>query len=143
MAGRLLKGARKCLYALEKRTNPQYVEFDAVQSLGATDAKVLLIASDNDTVVRKEHHFEVLQRALGGKENIRFLLTEGKGHNPSYTCDAVCCKDAFFAEFQRRVKKKQLETPAQQKVFMDTFDWYRMTEQDEVVWEAIVQHLES
>lgn len=143
MAGRLLKGVRKRLYALEKRTNPQYVEFDAVQSLGTTAAKVLLIASDNDTVVRKEHHFEVLQRALGGKENIRFLLTEGKGHNPSYTCDAVCCKDAFFAEFQRRVKKKQLETPAQQKAFMDTFDWYRMTEQDEVVWEAIVQHLES
>ena len=139
----ILKGAVKGLYQLEKQANPEYAEFDAVRTLGHTKAKVLLITSSNDSTVKKEHHFEVLRRALAGKENIRFLLTEGKGHNPSYTCDAVRYKDDFFAAFQKAVKKKQLETPQQQKEFMARFDWRRMTEQDDTVWEKIISHLQD
>ena len=139
----ILKGAVKGLYQLEKQANPDYVEFDAVQTLGHTKAKVLLIASSNDGTVKKEHHFEVLRRALAEKENILFLLTEGKGHNPSYTCDAVRYKDDFYAAFQKAVKKKKLETPQQQKEFMARFDWRRMTEQDDTVWEKIISHLQD
>lgn len=139
----ILKGAAKGLYQLEKQANPDYVEFDAVRTLGHTKAKVLLIASSNDSTVKKEYHFEVMRRALAGKENIRFLLTEGKGHNPSYTCDAVRYKDDFFAAFQKAVKKKKLETPQQQKAFMDAYDWRRMTEQDDTVWEKIISHLQD
>lgn len=139
----LLKGARKSLYELECRSNPEYVEFDAVQTLEKTASKVLLIASDDDKVVRREYHFDVLYSALSGRENIRFLLTEGKGHNPSYTCDAVRYKDDFFGQFQKLVKKKRLETAAQQEAFMSSFDWKRMTEQDEAVWNVILEHLQS
>ncbi len=139
----LLKGAVKSLYGLECRTNPGYVEYDAVESLKKTDAKVLLIASSDDKVVQKAHHFDVLQRALSGRENIRFFVTENKGHNPSYTCDAVRYKDDFFARFQKLVKKKKLETAQQQEAFMSAFDWRRMTEQDEAVWDVILKHLQS
>ena len=139
----LLKRSIGALYELERQSNPAYVEFDAVQTLSNTDAKVLLIASSDDTVVKKTHHFEVLYEALAERENIRFLLTEKKGHNPSYTCEAVRYKDDFFRQFQKLQKKKKLETPAQQKAFMDTFDWWRMTQQDEAVWEQILQTLES
>lgn len=137
----MLKGAVKSLYALEQRSNLKYAEFDAVQTLAKTSAKVLLIASSNDAVVKKEHHFDVLRGELSGRENIRFLLTENKGHNPSYTCDAVHYKDGFFRQFRKLQKKKKLETPQQQKTFMDTFDWWRMTEQDETVWAQILQTL--
>ena len=139
----LMKGARKALYELETRSNPGYVEFDAVQSLQKTNAKVLLIASDDDKVVHKSHHLDVLEHALSGRSNIRFLVTKNKGHNPSYTCDAVRYKDDFFAQFQRQVKKKKLETVPQQEAFMSTFDWWRMTEQDEVVWNVILEHLKN
>jgi pimeloyl-ACP methyl ester carboxylesterase len=139
----LLKGAQKPLYELEKAVNGIYADFDAVESLRKTDAKVLLIASSNDKIVQKSHHFEVLRQALSGHENIRFLLTENKGHNPSYTCDAVTYKDDFFARFQKLVKKKKLETQAQQKEFMSSFDWMRMTEQDPAIWEAVISHLKQ
>ena len=139
----ILKGAVKDLYQLEKRVNGACADFDAVQTLEKTNVKVLLIASANDSTVKKEHHFEVLRRALSGRENIRFLLTEGKGHNPSYTVDAVRYKDEFFAQFQKAVRKKKLETPQQQKAFMDAYDWYRMTAQDEAVWKVILEHLKQ
>ena len=139
----LLKGAVKSMYRLEQRVNPGYADFDAVESLGKTKAKVLLIASSDDKVVKKEHHFEVLQRELSGKENIRFLLTCQKGHNPSYTCDAVRYKDEFFAAFQKARKKKKLETAGQQESFMAAYDWYRMTEQDEAVWTEILRTLKT
>lgn len=139
----LLKGMQKPLYELESRANPGYVGFDAVQTLGSTGAKVLLIASSDDKVVQKAHHFDVLQSALAGRENIRFLLTEHKGHNPSYTCDAVRYKDDFFAQFQKQVKKKKLQTKEQQQAFMAAFDWVRMTEQDEAVWAQILDHLNT
>ena len=143
MSGLLLKGIRKSLYELESRSNPEYVTFDALQTLGSTAAKVLLIASSDDKVVRKSHHFDVLKQALSNRENIRFLLTENKGHNPAYTCDAVRYKDEFFAQFQKMVKKKKLETKPQQEAFMSVFDWVRMTEQDETVWSAIISHLKE
>ena len=37
----------------------------------------------------------------------------------------------------------KLETKAQQEAFMETFDWWRMTEQDENVWDVIVSHLKE
>ena len=139
----LLKDMRKPLYALESQTNPGYVEFDALQTLGQTNAKVLLIASADDKVVQKAHHFDVMKQALSHRENIHFLLTDHKGHNPSYTCDAARYKDEFFAQFQKLTKKKKLETKAQQEAFMSGFDWMRMTEQDEQVWTEIINHLKQ
>ena len=139
----VLRIAQKGLMELERSSNPDYVDFDAVQSLRKTGAKVLLIASADDKVVQKAYHFDTLQRALSDRENIRFLVTERKGHNPSYTCDAVAYKDAFFAQFQKLVKKKKLETSAQQQAFMSSFDWWRMTEQDEAVWNPILSHLKE
>jgi pimeloyl-ACP methyl ester carboxylesterase len=142
MAGPL-KIFRKTMFALERSSNPDYVDFDAIQSLRKTNAKVLLIASADDQVVQKVYHFDMLQRELSDRENIHFLVTEQKGHNPSYTCDAVRYKDDFFAQFQKLVKKKKLETPEQQQAFMSTFDWKRMTEQDEAVWNPILSHLKE
>ena len=139
----LLKGVRKSLYQLESNSNPDYVDFDALQTLDNTTAKVLLIASSDDKVVQKAHHFDVLKQALSHRENIRFLLTENKGHNPAYTCDAVRYKDDFFAAFQKAVKEKQLQTPEEQAEFMRRYDWYAMTVQDMDVWNRIFGHLRS
>ena len=139
----MLKGMREKLYELERSSNPDYVEYDALQTLSNTTANVLLIASSDDKVVQKNHHFDVLQRELGHRKNIRFYLTENKGHNPSYTCDAVHYKDDFFAQFQKLVKKKKLETKLQQEAFMSGFDWVRMTQQDENVWNQIITHLKE
>ena len=126
---------------LERRSNPDYVDFNAVRSLRKTDARVLLIYSDDDKTVSKHTHYDELHRMLSGKENIRFLLVSGKNHNPSYTAEAVRYKDHFFAAYQKESKK--LTTPEAQKAFMDGYNWLKMTEQDMAVWDAIESHLKS
>ena len=138
-----LKGARNAMYELECRANPDYVDFDAVHTLQKCDAKVLLIASNDDKMVQKAYHYDLLEQELAHRPNIRFYLTENKGHNPTYTCDAAQYKDDFFTRFQKVVKKKKLETPAQQAAFMSSFDWWRMTEQDDAVWNVILQTLKD
>ena len=136
-----MKLYRKMILELERRSNPDYVDFNAVRSLRGTDAKVLLIYSEDDTLVHKKIHYDELYRMLSGKENIRFLLVNGKNHNPGYTADAVQYKDAFFAAYKKAART--LTTPEAQKVFMDGYDWRRMTAQDEAVWSVIEEHLKS
>ena len=138
-----LKGMRKPLLALERQVNPDYVDFDARKSLANTDAKVLLIYSDDDKTVRADVHFLRLKDALAHRPNVRFLLVSGKDHNPGYTVDAVQYKNTFFREFTKAKKRGQLKTAAQQKEFMARYDFVRMTAQDETVWAEILNHLES
>lgn len=139
----VLKCFRPVLMSLERQTNPDYADFDARKSLGETQAKVLLIYSADDKIVHKAVHFDSLQEALSDRKNVRFLLVQNKGHNPTYSEDAVTYKDAFFKELSKAAKKKQLVTPQQQKEFMSRYDWHRMTRQDEAVWTQIIAHLKA
>ena len=141
--GGLLKGYRKAVMALERQANPKFVECNAVDTLQKTNAKTLLIYSDNDQMCRKDPHYNTLVAGLSHKENIRFLLVSGKGHNPNYTADAVQYLAQYTALQNKLTRKKQLETPDQKAAFVASFDWHRMTAQDDAVWEKIFHCLES
>ena len=138
----LLKLYRPMVMEMEREANPDYVDFDSRHSLWHSRAKTLLIYSENDTVVHKRH-YDLLHAALCTRENIRMILVRNKGHNPAYTEDAVAYKDAFFKEFTKAQKKKLLQTPQQQEEFMAQYDWLRMTAQDDVVWDQIIDHLKA
>ena len=137
----ILKGYRKQLYALERNANPDYVNYSAVKTLAKTDAEVLLIYSADDKMVHKAVHYDALHKALSGRENVQFLLVDGKGHNPNYTADAVKQLAAYTETLTRKLKKLELGTVEERKAFLKTFDWHRMTEQDEAVWKVILQTL--
>lgn len=139
----ILKPYRKPILALERQANERYVDFDAISSLQGTDAEVLLIYSENDPVVKMSCHCDPLIQALEGKENIHIHLESGKAHNPSYTAEAVKYKDAFFEALQTLRKRGNKVTPEERKSFMESYDWRRMTEQDEKVWDLIVSHLKA
>lgn len=139
----ILSPWRKGLYELECAANPEYVKYSALDSLQKTDAQILLIYSDNDALVKKEYHYDPLEKALSGKENVQLLLVNGKGHSPNYTASAVKLKDTFFAQLEKLTKQKALSTDEQKRTFMESFDWAAMTEQDESVWQVILETLEK
>lgn len=139
----ILKGYRKGIYAMETKANPEYARADAVKSLSATQAQVLLIHSDDDPMVKKELHFDVLHQALSGKPNVAFLPVTGKGHNPNYTADAVAYLAQYQTSLTARLKKLELGTPEEKKDFVESYDWHRMTAQDDAVWNVILNTLKK
>ncbi len=141
--GGIMKGYRSAIMRLEREANPRFVEFSAVESLKNSKAKALLIYSDNDMMCRKNPHYDALTAALSDKENVRFMLVSGKGHNPNYTRAAV----EYLGEYTKRraklLKKGALTNAEDRERFVSSFDWNRMTEQDEQVWSEILAHLEN
>lgn len=133
----------KKIYEKEEKANPDFINYNAVTSLENSNVKALIITSDDDRTINCKKHFDVLKNKLGHKENITFLKLTGKNHNPNYTFDAVKYKDAFFKEYSAVMKKQLLKTEGDKKAFKARFDWKRMTEQDEKLWNIIFEHLQK
>lgn len=134
---------RATAYGIERKANPEYAHFNAVETLKDTDAKVLIIASDDDEVVKSKRHFDKLRKKLQGKENIRFITVKGRAHNPNYTRDAIEYKREFSKRLAKMRKRGLLDTSDKKRAFIDEVDWLRMTEQDEDVWREIFKTLEK
>ena len=139
--GGLLRLYKGRILDLERNANPDFMDYNAVESLKNTAAKVLLIYSANDSVVHKNPHYDTLCSGLKDRPNIRFRLEMGKDHSPNYTVDAVAYKTVFFNAFNEAIKKKKLNTQEEQEAFMARYDWHRMTAQDPSVWDAILDAL--
>ena len=137
----IMKGYRKVIMEVERKSNPKFVDYDAVETLSKTDAKVLLVYSANDKLVSKTAQYDLLKNGLSHKGNIRFILEENKGHNPNYTEDAVAYLGEYSAALAEKTKKKELETDFQKAEFKASWDWNRMTAQDEKVWAEIFKTL--
>lgn len=137
-----LHGVYRRLYEAEKKANPALIDCNAISALSSSSVHALIIHSSDDKTVSCKKHFDVLQKALAGRENINFLKVNGKNHNPNYTCEAVKYKDNFFAEYKKLMKKAPPKTDAEKKAFIARYDWNAMTEQDASVWEEIFAALE-
>ena len=137
----IMKGYRKPVFELECESNPEYVKFNAVESLRASNTKALLIYSEDDQMCKREH-YDILREGLKDKENISFILMSNKGHNPNYTEDAV----KYLGEFGKaraKLLKNKKATDAEKAAFVASFDWERMTAQDNALWDKIFTHLDS
>ncbi len=122
---------------LEVRSNPEFICYDAIDTLFNSNVKALLIYSDNDQLVSKKYHYDPLFKALNHKENIEFVLEHDKGHNPNYTHEAV----KLLAEYTNAVPNAIEMSPSDKEHFRASFDWDKMTEQDEAVWQKIKEFL--
>ena len=131
----------KLLLKVERKYNPESLKYNAVDSLKGSKAKILLIYSDNDPAVKKEVHFDALQKGLADKENVRLMLVSKKGHNPNYTKEAVKELSKYTFLLNQKKKKKELSTPEARKAFRESFDWNKITEQDEEIWAEIYNTL--
>ena len=131
----------KRLWRIEQAANPDFVTYDAAETLKKATMPVLLIYSVNDPVVVASHHRDVLARALDGQENVRFLTVAERGHNPNYTADASGYLATYVADLAAKRKAGELKTSEQRSDFVASWDWRRMTAQDEAVWGEIFDTL--
>ncbi|MBQ8416975.1 MAG: alpha/beta hydrolase [Clostridia bacterium] len=139
----LLSFYRKQLYRVDLKEHPDYAPLDARSALKDTSANALIIHSRDDATVSAKLHFEVLRDAARENPNVTFLLTDKKGHNPTYTEDAVRYKQAYFSALAKRQKKKPPLSPEEKAKMVQEADWWRMTAQDPEIWDMIFTHLEK
>ena len=132
---------QNAIYELEANTNPEFVTCDAIESLRAVDVKALLIYSKDDPICPRVH-YDRLRRALDTKNGISFLFVDKKGHNPNYTEEAVKILTDFSKKRAKLARKKNV-TKKEKEAFVSSFDWDKMTEQDERVWDVIFAHLDN
>ncbi len=135
-----LKWYRKDIIRLEGETNPDYVAYDGVTTLQNAKTRALLLYSDNDPLVHKTPHYDLLQEGLKDCPHVECILLEGKGHNPTYTKEAVAHLTQMVVA---RGKMKGKKTQEEKAAFRAQFDWKRMAEQDEAVWEHILEFLKE
>ena len=133
---------RPHFYKMEKALNPDHYKSSAIESLTNTEKPVLIIHSIDDNSVHITH-FIKLQKALKNKQTIKFLKLDGKLHHPTYTYEAVNYREEFFKEHNKRVKEGQAVNKEEQDVFLKSYDWYKMTNQDEDIWRIIFDFLEK
>ena len=139
----ILAPFRPAIFALEERTNPGYAEKSAIDTLGNTTVPALIIHSTDDNSVDFKRHFMKLRNALSHKENITFLELSDRVHNPTYTPEAVKYKQQFFKAHTKRIKQGKHKNKEDQKAFLASYDWHKITEQDESVWAQILKFLEK
>ena len=133
---------KKDVFSLEKAANPDFCELDAVKSLNGSNARALIIHSDDDPMVDYGLNSKRLEDKLKGSSQIGFITVQGKKHNPNYSSDAVKLLENFSAAFAEASHKGRLNDVDSQKQFKDSFDWRAMTEQDEELWARIFDFLD-
>lgn len=134
----ILKFYRPSVLRLERESNPMYSLIDARRSLKDTSARILYIASDDDPTVKKKYHYD----SLVGNEKIELMFVHGKKHNPNYTADAVAGLTKMTDAMTEGFKKKAFNTPEDAEKFRTSWDWHKITEQDEELWGKIFDFIE-
>ncbi len=137
----ILRPYRKTAERLEREWNPEFADADGLESMKKSGVKALLIHSADDPTVAKEYHFDVAKEALKDCENVSFMLVDHRLHNPNYTDDAVQYKNIGIKMRDEKYKRGELSTPEQIAEFHASYDWHRMTAQDDAVWAEIFEHL--
>lgn len=135
--------AKKKVIELERKSNPDFVDYDGVEALKRFKGNALLIYSKDDKVVNYKYHYNRLYKNLKDRKNISFMLVDKKGHNPNYTVEAVEYKNIFFKEHKQAIKNNKLLTDSDKVEFIKQYDWDKMTTQDIKVWQKIFETLDK
>lgn len=137
----ILTPYKKNIYALEEKANKNFIKYNAINSIKNSSCKVLAIYSDNDPILKKKFTYTKLKKNLGNLNNLSLHLEKKKFHNPNYTREAVLYMNNFSKELSKNAKNSFFSIPENREKFMSKWDWNKMTEQDEVVWNKILSFL--
>jgi fermentation-respiration switch protein FrsA (DUF1100 family) len=134
---------RKRLMEIERRTNRYHADSSAIDVINKSNKPILLIHSLDDSTVSAKKNILRLRKTTCERTNVEFIVQNGKGHSVNYTAEAADYKREFFKTMNKLKKQGLLETEEEKRAFVSSYDWYKMTEQDEELWEKIFVFLEK
>ena len=139
----LLGFAYKPVYNFEASLNPKYAESSTIEALKNYNGHALIIHSKDDKVLNIKYHFNKIKKALKGSQNIEFLLVDKKGHNPNYTQEGLALLKVYVNDRDTLIKEGYFKSEELINEFNSRYDWLKITEQDQGIWDAIFNVLEK
>lgn len=130
------------IYRGEVKASPKYMKCSAIDTLKNSDTKALVFHSADDHMVNFKKNFLKLKKALKNSENATFISVDGADHNPNYTKEAIIAKQEFYEKMQQALENGKLNTKEECENFKKSFDWYKITEQNQEVWDKIFKFLD-
>ncbi len=112
-------------------------------SLYAPNTRALFIHSRDDKTVKYNRNNKILQKKLDDFLEVTFLVLDGKGHNPTYTDEALKAKRKMEKDLSKALKSGKLTTKEEYEAFKQSHNWDQITEQDKDVWQVILNFLQD
>lgn len=137
----LLSFMRKDIKEFESSIYPEYANSSTIKALENYDGFALIFHSKDDHILKINYHFKKAKKELLPNDNITFVELNKKRHNPNYTINAVNLLAAFVKERNKLLKKGMLKDKTEIQNFLNKFDWWKITEQDEKVWNMVFELL--
>lgn len=132
----------KSITNYEKKVNAKYCNINNLKYLKNTSDKILFIHSKDDPIVPyKTSTYKIFKN--NKNENLDFLIVDNKSHNPNYSSSGLKYMKDTFNEYSKLIKENKLNTKEDKIKFMKDKDLFKMTDQDEEVWNKIFNHIEK
>ena len=123
----------------ERQINPKYTDMDARDSMMKSKAALLHLQSRDDTMVKFELCYVPLSEALKDRADTTLVALDNKDHDPHHTEGAV----ALYNKMKEDEKKMKPSSKQEQENFKKDHDWNAITEQDPLIWEQIINFLNT
>ena len=98
----------------------------------------MVIHSKDDQTINPKTGIDFLKKHLVKK--IKYLMVDGKGHNPNYIKEAVSYMNKIFSDFNKKLKEMNMSLDDKIKYFKNV-DFDKMTKQDVDVWNEIFKFI--
>lgn len=128
------------IIAYEKELNGYYYQSaeEVINSLECYKGNIMVIHSKDDPTVSPEIGINFLKKHLVKKA--KYLMVDGKGHNPNYLKEAVSYMNKTFCDFNKKLKENNMSLDDKIKYFLN-IDFDKMTKQDMNVWNEIYKFI--
>jgi len=114
----------------------KYAFANSINTLKKYDGKVLIIHSKDDPLVKYNDSTKIMEEKLKDKDNIKFIIVDGKKHNPHYSDAAVLKLNELYAKLPT-LNKEEWEAYAK------TLNFHELGELDKNIMNQIVEFFKN
>lgn len=138
----ILNSLKNIVLKYERKMNPKYADCSMDKGLNKGKVEALIIQSEDDPIVNFSSGIGYLKDTVKS-QSVDYFAASNKKHNPNYTFDAVNYFLESFGALEAAIKNGKVKTVEDKKEFFKDIDWYRMTEQDNEIWDMIIEFLKD
>lgn len=110
----------------------KYAFANSISTLKKYNGKALIIHSKDDPLVKYNDSTKILEEKLKDKENIKFIIVDGRKHNPHYSDSAVLKLNQLYAKMATLTKEEWIE-------YAKTINFHELGELDSNIMNQIIE----